>query len=258
MALPAKRLSGWLAQPTRSGVLTDFDGTLAPIVRDPATAAPLPGISSILARLAGRYARVAVISGRPVAYLLDQVGTCPGLVLCGLYGMEQARDGVVTELPDAGRWRTAVERIADAAEQEAPAGVHVERKGLSLALHVRTAPSLSGWVRTWADEQAARTGLVVRPARMAVELLPPLPADKGRVVTTLAVGLDRVCYLGDDHADLEAFAALRALSADGVETLAVAVDSAEAPPELGAAADAVVDGPEGARDVLEALAGGAS
>ena len=51
--------------PRGTGVFTDFDGTLAPIVDDPASALPLPGVVDALEALAGRYGRVGVISGRP-------------------------------------------------------------------------------------------------------------------------------------------------------------------------------------------------
>jgi trehalose 6-phosphate phosphatase len=91
---------------------------------------------------------------------------------------------------------------------------------------------------------------------MAVELLPPVSTDKGSVVAGLAQGLARVCYLGDDRGDLPAFAVLADLASKGVDTLAIAVGSDELPPELAAAADAVVDGPEGALAVLTTLAGG--
>jgi trehalose 6-phosphate phosphatase len=236
-------------------VFTDFDGTLAPIVDDPATAVPLPGAGDLLARLAGRYARVAVISGRPVVYLVERLGTTGTVILSGLYGLERARAGVTEEVPAAARWREVVARLADEAEAEAPDGVRVERKGLALTLHVRTAPEHAGWVAEWAQAQAARTGMVVHPARMSMELRPPVQADKGTVVAELAAGLDAVCFLGDDRGDLPAFATLSALADEGVHTLAVAVASDEAPAELLAAADEVVQGPQEALAVLEALAG---
>jgi trehalose 6-phosphate phosphatase len=249
-------LAGWLSHPERSGVLTDFDGTIAAIVDDPAAAVPLGGIDAILSGLARRYAMTAVISGRPVAYLLERLGAVPGVVLVGLYGLERARDGVVDELPEAGLWRPLVEEVARAAAAEAPEGVGVEPKGLSLVLHVRRAPGQAGWVERWATEQAERTGLIAHRGKMSVELRPPLASDKGTVVSMLAAGLDRVCFVGDDRGDLPAFAALAALAGAGVETLAVAVGSDETPPDLLAAADAVVDGPDGARGLLAALAAG--
>jgi len=69
-------------RPSASGVFTDYDGTLAPIVDDPERAEPLPGAVDALARLARRYARVGVISGRPGAWLAARLGG-RGLVLSG-------------------------------------------------------------------------------------------------------------------------------------------------------------------------------
>ena len=50
-------------------MFVDFDGTLAPIVEIPDQARPCRERPELLARLAVRYARVAVVSGRPVAFL---------------------------------------------------------------------------------------------------------------------------------------------------------------------------------------------
>jgi trehalose 6-phosphate phosphatase len=49
----------------------DFDGTLSPIVDDPQAARPLHGIVELLEPLANRFAAVALISGRPAAYLAE-------------------------------------------------------------------------------------------------------------------------------------------------------------------------------------------
>jgi trehalose 6-phosphate phosphatase len=73
------------------------------------------------------------------------------------------------------------------------------------------------------------------------------------VVTGLADGLGCVCFLGDDLGDLPAFAALDRMRADGREVVKVVVRSAELAPELAAAADVTVDGPEGALGLLQAL-----
>jgi trehalose 6-phosphate phosphatase len=216
-------------------------------------AAPLHETDAILGRLAEKYARVAVVSGRPVSFLLDRLGDVRGVILSGLYGLERARDGIIDVIPEAAHWRDVVKEVADAAEAAVPAGVGVERKGLAVTLHVRTAPQHAGWVEAWTADQALRTGLIAHPAKMSVELRPPVEADKGRVVTELAAGLDAVCFVGDDRGDLPAFAALADLAAEGVQTLAVAVSSEEAPPELLAAADVVVAGPEGALALLRAL-----
>jgi trehalose 6-phosphate phosphatase len=63
-----------------------------------------------------------------------------------------------------------------------------------------------------------------------------------------------VLYAGDDHADLDAFAALDRLSERGALTVKVAVRGAETPAELVEAADVVVGGPLGLVDLLAQLA----
>ncbi|MHB1975278.1 MAG: trehalose-phosphatase, partial [Acidimicrobiales bacterium] len=88
--------------PATSCVLSDFDGTLAPIVDDPRAAAALPGAIDSLHRLASRLGRVAVVSGRPVDFLVGALGIGEGrspLDAYGLYGAEHvAADGSVTRL----------------------------------------------------------------------------------------------------------------------------------------------------------------
>ena len=59
------------AEPERSALFLDFDGTLSAVVVDPTGARPLPGVPALLAELAAAFALVAVISGRPTAFLAD-------------------------------------------------------------------------------------------------------------------------------------------------------------------------------------------
>ena len=59
-----------VSRAAESGVLLDFDGTLSPIVDDPASARPLPGMTDVLTRLTGAYRLVGVMSGRPVDFLV--------------------------------------------------------------------------------------------------------------------------------------------------------------------------------------------
>jgi trehalose 6-phosphate phosphatase len=247
---------GPLAQdPARACLLTDFDGTLAPIVADPYAARPLAGAVDTLRALAARLGCVAVVSGRPASFLVEVAGE--GLVLSGLYGLELVRPGTggVVEVPaEVERWRDVVLTVADEAEAAAPAGVVVERKGLSLTIHTRTAVGEAGWAATFCTQAAARTGLVVHAAKMSLELRPPVATDKGTVVTSLAAGSTAVAYLGDDLGDLPAYAALDALRASGVVTVKVAVGGPELDPRVEAAADVVLDGAAACLAALEELA----
>ena len=69
-----------VAQPERSGILLDFDGTLAPIVSRPDQVVPAPAATEVLRSLADRFGVVAVISGRPTEDLERFVGVV-GLLL---------------------------------------------------------------------------------------------------------------------------------------------------------------------------------
>ena len=77
--------------PSRTAILVDFDGTLAPIVDDPAASRPVAGAPEVLDSLAARYGLVSVVSGRPAGFLQAHLGTGPRLI--GLYGLEEVRDG---------------------------------------------------------------------------------------------------------------------------------------------------------------------
>lgn len=247
-------LAPFREDPEGTGVFTDFDGTLAPIVDDPAEAAPLDGVVVALEALAGRYGRVGVISGRPASFLVEHLGG-RGVFLSGLYGLEYVEDDgeQVQAIDEAAPWREVVEEVAAAGDADLPAGISVERKGLCLTVHHRRNPSLEPESRAWVEARAEQTGLVVHPARMSFELRPPLERDKGTVLAEAAGGRRQVCFLGDDRGDLTAFDALDRMAGAGATVLRVGVDSAEAPAELLERADVVVDGPEGALRLLRGL-----
>jgi trehalose 6-phosphate phosphatase len=249
-------VEGWLAGEGPCGILSDFDGTLAPIVEDPAAAVPVPGALGALGALAERAALVAVVSGRPVAFLAERLAPLADrLVLAGLYGLQRLERGQLRVEPAVAAWEPVVADVAVAARSEAPAGVGVEDKGLTVTLHVRRRPELLGWVEDWSARASQRSGLQAEAGKLSVELRPPVAIDKGTVVDELSEPLAAVCYLGDDRGDLAAFAALaRQRRAGRPRRLAVAVGGTETPPEVLAAADLDVDGPVGAVRLLWRIA----
>lgn len=131
--------------------------------------------------------------------------------------------------------------------------MRVEPKGISLTLHYRGHPELAAQVEELGRSLAARSGLEMRPARMSVELHPPLSTDKGSVVERFASDAEVVIFAGDDVGDLPAFDALDRLAANGVEVARLAVRSAEAPDELIDRADLVLDGPDAVLDLLHSI-----
>lgn len=244
------------ADPARTALFFDFDGTLAPIVPDPAAARAVDGAAELLEQLALRFGRVAIVSGRPRAFLVQHIG--PTVDLSGVYGLETRIRGVAHDHREAERWRHVLDSVAAVGastdESGLPAGVRVEPKGLSLTLHYREVPEAEAEVVAWAEQVGRSTGLEVRPAKRSVELHPPIAVDKGTSVLELSAGCTTVAYLGDDIGDLPAFAALDVLAERGVTTCKVAIASEDLPAEIAADADLVLEGPEAVLEALRPLA----
>ena len=243
------------ADPASSCLCSDFDGTLAEIVEEPARAAPLPGVAEVLHALASSFARVAVISGRPLAFLSAALGPFDArsrLALFGLYGLER-RGASARGEDDHEPWRRAM-AAAIAEITSLPPGCELEDKGLTFAVHWRRAPLEGPRLFARIEQLAKRHGLVVHPGKQAIEVLPPVAIDKGSVLAALAQGCRTAAFLGDDVGDLAAFSALDDFEAHGGRVLRVAVNSSEAPEELLARADLVLDGPTAVLAFLQAVA----
>lgn len=236
--MAADLLGQLAAEPRRAAILLDVDGTLAPIVERPEDVDVPEETRHELGRLASRYALVACVSGRTgeeVTRLVD----VPGVAVVGEHGLELA--------PDAAQWADRVSAFASGVDWPA------ERKPLSVSFHFRRADDQAA-ARAYLTqvEAAARAeGLVPRWGRMVLEVRPPVEANKGTAVAALVrrAGVTRGLYAGDDTTDLDAFGGLEGLEL----AVRVAVDSAEAPPALLAAADLVVDGTDGMLALLREL-----
>jgi trehalose 6-phosphate phosphatase len=257
MALDLARLR---AEAHQAAICLDFDGTLAPIVEDPEAAVAPTGTTELLARLAARYAAVALVSGRPAAFLAERV-PAPGVRHVGLYAMEEVLDGEVHTDPAAEAYRLAVQAaLHDLRAHPAVtgSGAWLEDKGLAAGVHLRRVSEPERWagpVEQAAAEVARAHGLALAPGKLVYELRPPIERDKGDAVRRVVAesGARLVMMAGDDLGDLAAFEALDELERSGHEGLKVAVRSAESPAALLQAADLVVDGPEGVRELLGAL-----
>ncbi len=253
-------LSALLAEPARALIAIDFDGTLAPIVPDPAQARALPAAVAAMRALALRVGTLAVITGRPAAVAVEygSLGDIPGIIVLGHYGRQRWRGGQVTGPPPPEGLRIARELLPGVlAGAGAPPGVWIEDKGQSLAVHTRRAAdpvAAMRQVRAPLLRLAARTALRAEPGRFVIELRPP-GADKGLALEELAGERDpsAIMFCGDDLGDLPAFRAVRRLRAAGRPGLAVCSGSAEVT-ELAAEADLVVGGPEGVAELLAGLA----
>ncbi|HEY3070690.1 MAG TPA: trehalose-phosphatase [Gaiellaceae bacterium] len=225
--------------PEESALVLDVDGTLAPIVARPELSEVPERTKAALERLVGRYLLVACLSGRTGAEAARLVGV-EGVRYVGNHGLELD--------PHAEALATRIALFRESVARP------VEDKRLTLSYHFRGAE----------DEEAARAdleevakaaeaeGLVARWGRKVLEVRPPVEADKGTAVVALLheSGARRALYAGDDTTDVDAFAGLATAGLEHAVRIAVASD--EAPAELLAEADLVVDGP----DELAALLAG--
>jgi trehalose-phosphatase len=220
------------AEPGEAGLFLDFDGVLAPIVARPEDAVPPAQTRAELERLVGRYALVAVVSGRASEDVRARLAV-DGVVCVGSHGLELE--------PQAERWRRTL--AAFAADAPWPPE-EIEVKGLAVAFHFRASEDERDAVRVLDTiaESAREEGLVARYGRKILEVLPPVGSHKGTAVRRLLEehGLRRALAAGDDTTDIDSFAAL-----DGLEVaVRVAVASDESPTLLVEAADIVVESTE--------------
>ena len=200
-----------IPHPDRPLLFLDYDGTLAPIVDDPAAAVPHPAIPALLSALAARHP-VVVVSGRGLAMLARFLPGVPVRAV-GLHGAEEGTLG------DAPRPSPALARYAEplaALRASVPEveGVHVEDKGATFAVHYRRATdeaAARGALEAWAS--GVPEGLHAVWGKKVLELR-PRDVSKGTAVARLAAehpGRTPV-YLGDDTTDEDAFRALEGAS----------------------------------------------
>ncbi|MFZ0996112.1 MAG: trehalose-phosphatase [Acidimicrobiales bacterium] len=242
-----------LVRLARSGsllVASDFDGTLARVVRNPRLARPLPEAARALSALAQR-TPVAVISGRDLANLFVQC-PLPGVLLLGSYGLEPWREAGTSPIPlPPSNPSDRLKRIAaelQAATQDLP-GVEVETKTLGVAVHYRNVSDRHAAgleLRGLVSGIARRQDLELLRGRFVLELRDRHAGDKGTALVQL---LDRISprgcvYAGDDLGDLPAMVQLHR-RAEGLElALAFGVLSPETPDQVRAEADVCLDGPD--------------
>jgi trehalose 6-phosphate phosphatase len=250
-------IAALVADPRSALIAIDFDGTLAPIVERPEDARPAEGALEVLVSLSARLGQLAVISGRAADEVvrLGGLDRVPGIVVLGHYGMQRWSAGHLESPAPDPRVDAARERLTGLVA-DAPAGVYVEDKRHSVAVHTRPAADPATALAELAPalhRLAAEVGLEALPGRYVVELRPPGIDKASALRSLLAAGtVFTVIYVGDDVGDLPALRLVAELRDAGtVEGLAVvaisaaAEGAAEVPPELLDHADLVLPGPDG-------------
>ncbi len=192
-------------------VACDYDGTLAPIVEDPARAVPLPeAIAAVRSLAALPQTTVAVVSGRALRDLATLSRLPSEVYLVGSHGsefdigfVEQLAPELV-ELHDRLRHElTAITKGRPGVRLEIkPASIAVHTRGADRALAAQVVQAVRSGPATWPDVHVTTGSEVLELAVIATH--------KGVAVDTLRTQLSAsaVLYLGDDVTDENAFAHL--------------------------------------------------
>ncbi|HEX7172375.1 MAG TPA: trehalose-phosphatase [Candidatus Limnocylindria bacterium] len=230
---------------TPAGLLTDFDGTLSPIVSDPSRAHLVDGASTPLRSLARRLAVVAIVTGRAPMDARQMIGV-PELLIAGNHGTEWLEPGVEepSPSPDAARLRLLLDSMLD----RVPLidGVVIEHKGVSASVHYRKAADRENVRATVLRALGAPPpGIELGGGKMIIELRPVGMGNKGTATRTIIerFGLRGAVVMGDDLTDLDMFAAVADARAAGrLQGVIVGVGGADerVPSEVAGAADVVL------------------
>jgi trehalose-phosphatase len=268
--------------PGRLLVIADFDGTLAEGSRDPGAAAVLPLARRALRRLARVAAErperlvVAILTGRTSADVAARVRV-GGITYLGDHGLQSGsfRRGGDPARIDA-MFRSGHEASYEPAEALArrvpevlgrPSWLFVERKGPSVAFHVRQADDRVA-ARAAVEAAIATVDADLPPhelehyrGRLVVDLRPRSAGGKREAVERLLADLrprpTAAIAFGDDISDADGFAVLHGAREAGRlrRVLAVAVTGPHGmPDEVRAAADILLPGPREAARALSVLA----
>lgn len=240
-----------MTEPGQTLLALDFDGTLSPIVDDPAAAHIHPDSLVALRRLGPVLGAIAIITGRPVqqALQLGRFDTGAGLeriVVCGQYGAEvwDAATGDLHQPDRSAGVEQLAERLPDWLTAHGAERIRIEDKGLAIALHTRgIAHGLLDELAPQIRALAAEVGLHVEPGRQVTELRAP-GTDKGQTLRRVveSVRPQAVIFAGDDLGDLPAFREGIALREEGLDVTLVCSASTEQD-ALIELADVVLDGP---------------
>ncbi|MDD4859300.1 MAG: trehalose-phosphatase [Dehalococcoidales bacterium] len=205
-------------------LVSDYDGTLTPIVNRPEEALLSLVVKSKLELLATRPAfSLGIISGRALAEIRAMVGI-EGIYYAGNHGMEITGPCLNFTNPEAAKAKGIIRQLAGelSAKLSQIKGIIVEDKGFGLSVHYRmVAPSevkeAENIFQQLSEPLVAAGKIRMTAGKKVWEIRPPFDWNKGKAValiindvkTRLKPDSLLVIYLGDDATDEDVFRMLR-------------------------------------------------
>ncbi|RJG04839.1 trehalose-phosphatase [Noviherbaspirillum cavernae] len=194
----------------RPGMLCafDFDGTLAPIAREPHGVLVPAAVARRLAHLAD-HAAIAIVTGRAVDDVRPRLDF-PASFIVGNHGLEGVPGRDVPADHFAARCAQWERSLPLALRQHGivDPGIHVENKGCSLSLHYRLAREREALEPRLADIcRSLQPSAHVIEGKFVFNLLPVNGINKGEALNRLieASGARSAIYVGDDTTDEDVF-----------------------------------------------------
>lgn len=178
----------------------DYDGTLAPIVRDPEKAVMRTTTRRLLVQVAARYPCI-VISGRSQSDVRRWMHGVSLQQVVGNHGIEpwQATRPLMDEVR---RWAPLLSRYLQPFQ-----GVRIENKTFSVAVHYRRSRQKKQARAAILEAAAALGAIRVIGGKQVVNILPEGAPHKGIALERERdrLGHDTAIYLGDDETDEDIF-----------------------------------------------------
>jgi trehalose 6-phosphate phosphatase len=205
-------------------LLTDFDGTLAPIQKHPDLAALSEEIRQILIKFSQHKAIfLGIITGRSLKQIKKLVNI-PEILYVANHGIEIEGPGIHYVSKEAKKaryllWHIYMRLFKSLKHIE---GMHIEDKGFSISLHYRTVKKkgdveyITSTLHAITKPFLDRKLLSISTGKMVYEIRPPVKWNKASTIKWLLSHYFTeeftegaiLIYLGDDKADIEVFESL--------------------------------------------------
>ena len=196
-------------------LLLDYDGTLAPIVKNPEKVKHSKEMGVLLKEIS-RKLPFAIISGRSLEKIKELVGI-ENVFYAGNHGLEV--EGIQKKFihPTALRIAPSLRKIYKDLKKIRIKGIFVEDKKLTISFHYRAVPKGKIALAKKKFEKIVKPrlkkGLRIEEGRKRLDVKPDVDWNKGKAVKLILKIYDRkkilpIC-LGDDKTDEDAFLALK-------------------------------------------------